>query len=99
MVTAVISCCERRDATRRYGRPFPFSFFLMSLLVLVTLLLAWPGLFSFSLLWPLREGECERRSSTLFGPRVMCLASPAHTSRETAGHDVKAKERPAGTRS
>lgn len=27
MVTAVISCCERRDATRRYGRPFPFSLF------------------------------------------------------------------------
>jgi hypothetical protein len=49
MVTAVISCCERRDATRRYGRPFPFSFFHMSLLVLVTLLLARPFLF-FSLM-------------------------------------------------
>lgn len=94
MVTAVISCCERRDATRRYGRPFPFSFFHMSLLVLVTLLLA------FSLF--LSYGRCERENVNgarplFFGPRV-CLASP-HTSRETAGHDVKAKERPAGTRS
>lgn len=63
MVTAVISCCERRDATRRYGRLFPFSFFLFFSHEFASSRHfagpAWPGL-AFSLF--LYYGRCEREN-------------------------------------